>query len=312
MSETEHLPDKKEKKKGEWVYILLILLLLGMNGAFGWMWWNEKGHLKIITIEKENKEKDAEIVKQELIALKAQYDNLETDNEGLQKEVEMKRAEIEQLQKELEKHKDNAYIISKLRKETETLRKIMQHFVHEIDSLNTLNKIIIADRELVRGELKAEKDKNIILTGEKEGLQKTVNIASMLKAVGIKAVGIMDKKGGKKEVETKKAKKTDKIKITFTLAENIVAKAGDRTIYARIVSPDGKEMAQTEDEAHTFSFGNSKGYWATKKNVNYSNENTDVVMYAHTKEGAPFVNGKYVIEVTTDGVPVGSTTLELE
>lgn len=302
----------KEKKKNEWFYILLILLLLGTNGTLGYLWWNEKGQLKIITIEKESVEKDAEIARQELIALKAQYDGLETNNVALQKEVEQKRAEIEQLQKELEKHKDNAYLIAKLRKETETLRKIMQHFVHEIDSLNTLNKSIIADREVVRGELKKEQDKNTVLTKEKEGLQKTVNIASMLKCVGIKALGIAEKKGGKKEVETSKAKRTDKIKISFTLAENSVAKPGDRLIFARIVTPDGKEMCQVEDEAHQFTFGSSKGYWATKKNVNYSNENTEVILYAHNKENAPFLPGKYTIEVATDGYPIGSVTLELE
>ena len=311
MSEATPEP-KKEKKKGEWVYILLILLLLGMNGALGWMWWNEKGQLKVITIEKENVEKDAEIVKQELIALQAQYQNLEVNNKSMQAEIDTKREEITQLQKELEKHKDNAYIIAKLKRETETLRAIMQHFVIEIDSLNTLNKSIIADREVVRGELKVEKEKNTVLIKEKEGLQNTVNIASMLKAVGIKAMGISEKKGGKKEVETKKSKRTDKIKITFTLAENIVAKQGERTIYARIVTPTGKEMTQSEDESHLFTFGSSKGYWATKQKVNYQNENTDVALYAHTKEGEAFPSGKYIIEVATDGFPIGNVTLELE
>ncbi len=311
MAETEPTP-KKEKKKGEWVYILLILLLLGMNGAFGWMWWNEKGHVKIITIEKETVEKDAEIVKQELIALQAQYQNLEVNNTSMQAEIDAKREEIGQLQKELEKHKDNAWIIAKLKKETDTLRRIMQHFVEEIDSLNTLNKTIIADREMVRGELKVEKEKNTVLTKEKEGLQNTVNVASMLKAVGIKAKAVTEKKGGKKEVETSKAKRTDKIKISFTLAENLVAKQGERIIYARIVTPAGKEMTQSEDETHLFSFGNAKGYWATKQTVFYQNENTDVVLYAHTKPGETFVAGKYIIEVATDGVPIGSVTLELE
>ena len=304
--------EKKEKKKGEWLYLLMIFLLLCTNGLFGWMWWNEKDHFKIITIEKAAVEKDAEIVKQELIALQAQYENLEVNNKSMQAEIDAKKEEIQQLQKELEKNKDNAYIIARLKKETQTLREIMQHFVHEIDSLNTLNKTIIAERESVRGELKVEKEKNEVLTKEKEGLQNTVNIASLLKAVGMKATGIIEKKGGKKEIETHKAKRTDKIKLTFTLAENIVAKKGDRVLYARIVTPDGKELTQSEDDAHLFSFGSSKGYWATMKTVNYNNENTDVIMYAHAKPGTTFVNGKYIIEITTDGFPIANTSLELE
>ena len=312
MPELQNTPPKKEKKKSEWLFLILVFLLLCSNVAFGWLWWKDKSRLQIVTVEKENVAKDAEIVKQELIALQAQYANLDVNNKSMQAEIDSKKIEIEKLQKELEKHKDNAYVIFKLKKETQTLRDIMQHFVHEIDSLNTLHKNVIAEKETVKKELKTEKEKNTLLTKEKESLQETVNVASMLKAVGLSAYAIAEKKGGKKESETTKAKRTDKIKIKFTLAENSVAKNGERIIYARIVTPDGKEMTQADDSSHIFSFGKSKGYWATKKTVNYANENTDVIMYAHTKQGESFINGKYIIEVTADGMPLGNTTLELE
>jgi hypothetical protein len=312
MTEQTDTPAKKEKKKGEGLYLLLIFLMLCSNGALGYLWWKDKGSLQVITVEKETIAKDAEIVKQELIALGAQYENLKVTNTEMQAEIDSKKEEIAQLQRELEKNKDNVWIITKLKKETETLRRIMQHFVIEIDSLNTLNKSVIADRERVRGELNTEKEKNTVLTKEKASLQETVNIASMLKTVGLSATGIVEKKGGKKESDTKKAKRTDKIKITFTLAENLVAKQGERTIYARIISPDGKEITQSDDSTHIFRFGKSKGYWATKKSVNYSNENTEVIMYAHTKTGEIFNKGKYIIEVNTDGATIGNTTLELE
>ena len=312
MEETSNEPVKKEKKKGEAFYLLLIFLMLCSNGALGWLWWKDKSKLQVITVEKESVAKDAEIVKQELIALGAQYENLKVTNKGMQAEIDSKKVEVERLQRELEKNKDNVYIIAKLKRETETLRAIMQHFVVEIDSLNTLNKNIIADREKVRGELTAEKEINTQLTKEKSDLQNTVNIASMLKAVGLTVTGIDERKGGKKESETKKAKRTDKIKITFTLAENLVAKQGDRTIYARIIAPDGKEITQSDDSTHTFKFGKSRGYWATKKTVNYTNENTEVTLYAHTKQGDVFLHGKYIVEVNTDGAIIGNSTLELE
>lgn len=312
VSAPVNIPERKKKKGKKAVYLLLLFLLLCSNGALGWLWWKEKGSIRIITVEKENIGKDAEIVKQELIALGAQYENLKVSNREMQAEIDSRKEEIAQLQAELEKNKDNAWIIAKLKKETATLRNIMQHFVVEIDSLNTLNKNIIADREIVRKELRTEKDKNSTLTREKESLQETVNVASMLKTVGLNATGISEKRGGKKESETKKAKRTDKIKISFTLAENVVAKPGDRVIYARIVSPEGKEITQSDDSTHMFKFGKSRGYWATKKTVNYANENTQVTLYARTKKDELFAHGKYIIEVTTDGSTIGYTTLELE
>ncbi len=312
MSEPANMPEKKEKRKGEALYLILIFLMLCSNGLFGWFWWKDKSKLQIITVEKETVTKDAEIVKQELIALNAQYDNLKTNNKHMNDEIETKKQEIGELQKQLEKHKDDSYVIAKLKRETQTLRDIMQHFVHEIDSLNTFNKNVIAEREVVKKELKTEKEKNTQLSKEKEDLQSTVNVASRLKAVGLSVSGIDERRGGKKQVETKKAKRCDKIRIAFTLAENTVAKKGDRIIYARIVSPDGKEMTQSDDSTHLFKFGKSKGYWATKKMVNYANENTDVVLFAAPKQGEAFINGKYMIEVNTDGVIIGNTTLDLE
>ena len=312
MSDPANLPEKKEKRKGEWLYLLLIFLMLCSNGMFGWFWWKDKSKLQIVTVEKETVTKDAEIVKQELIALNAQYDNLKTNNKHMNDEIEAKKQEIGQLQKQLEKHKDDSYIIAKLKRETQTLRDIMQHFVHEIDSLHTLNNNVIAEREVVKKELKTEKEINSQLTKEKEGLQETVNIASMLKAVGLSVSGIDERKGGKKQVQTKKAKRCDRIRIAFTLAENTVARKGDHIIYARIISPDGKEITQTDDSTHVFTFGKSHGYWATKKTVNYINENTDVVLFANPKPGEAFINGKYIIEVNTDGATIGNTTLDLE
>lgn len=312
MSELENLSPEKEKKKSEWLYLILLLLLLCSNGAFGWLWWKDKGTLQVITVEKENIKKDAEIVKQELLALHAEYENMNTNNKTLQKEINERKDEIMQLQRQLEKHKDDSYIIARLKRETQTLRDIMQHFVHEIDSLHTLNINVIAERETVKKELKSEKEKTTQLTKEKEDLQSTVNVASMLKAVGLSASAIDERRGGKKESATKKAKRADKIKISFTLAENTVAKQGERIIYARIISPDGKEMTQTDDSSHVFRFGRSKGFWATKKTVNYANENTEVIMYAHAKQGETFINGKYIIEVNTEGVTIGNTTLDLQ
>ena len=159
---------------------------------------------------------------------------------------------------------------------------------------------------------RSEKEKNTQLTKEKEDLQNTVNVAAMLKTVGLSESGIDERRGGKKQVETKKAKHCDRIRVVFTLAENRVAKKGERIIYARIISPDGKEMTQADDSTHIFKFGESKGFWATKKTINYLNENTDVIMFASPKPGESFRKGKYIIEVNTDGATIGNTTLDLE
>ena len=137
--------DQQNKKKKAGVILWFVIgLLLVTNGFTIWLLLNKKTEIveqKIITekiiIERDN-------VKNDLLALKTDFESLKTNNTSMQKDIEEKKARIEELIKEAEKHKGDAYIIAKLRKETETLRDIMRGYVHTIDSLNTLNQTLVA------------------------------------------------------------------------------------------------------------------------------------------------------------------------
>jgi hypothetical protein len=49
-----------------------------------------------------------------------------------------------------------------------------------------------------------------------------------------------------KQVETDRAKKAEMVKCCFTLGENKVTSAGDKVLYMRVISPDGKVLPSTE------------------------------------------------------------------
>jgi len=234
---------------------------------------------------------------------------LQTNNVELQKELEQKRAEIDNLIVQAKKHKNDAYIIFKLRKETETLRKIMKHFVVEIDSLNTLNHTIIAEKNKVVENLNSQINKTTELQKDNNTLLQTVTRGSILKAMSIKAQGIRIK-GGVKEVEVKHASRVAKIKVSFTLSENPIAKKGTKTIYVRIVRPDGKEITISESDENLVSYNGTKGFFADKKEIEYQNTEMPVDIVCSSPTG--FVPGKYIIEVICEGVSIGQTQLILK
>ena len=122
----------------------------------------------------------------------------------------------------------------------------------------------------------------------------------------------MNAKGKNKLDETTKAKRTDKIKIAFKLGENKIAPKGVRTIYVRIVTPDGKEWCDSPDADHMFTFGNSKGFYAMKKSLQYDNEDISVEMFVRKKTNEELLPGKYIIEVAMDNAVIGNGALELE
>jgi regulator of RNase E activity RraB len=225
------------------------------------------------------------------------------------KDIDEKKARIEELIIEAEKHKGDAYMLSKLRKEAETLRSIMQGYVRTIDSLNTLNQNLVAEKKTVLKQLDVEKEKQNTLVKEKEELKTTIAKGSILTCFNVSAKAVLFKKGGKKEIETTKARKTEKIKVSFSLGENKIAKSGEKTVFIRIMTPDGKELAKSYDETYKFTFNKSSGYYAGKETLNYANVEISGVTYCEGQ--GEFVPGNYVIDITCDGVVIGNGSIKL-
>lgn len=311
MENTNTPPQQEEKKKrGGLIAWILLVLSLGVNGWLFYMFDKEQKRaneqveiVKTIYIERDN-------VKSDLLKLKDEYATLQTNDVKLQQEIEANKLRIEELLKDAEKHKGDSYYISKLKKETETLREIMKGYVRTIDSLNTLNQKLIVEKGQITNQLNTEKDKTTQLNKDKEDLQKTITKGSMLTCFGVTATGVNLKSGGKKQVTTNKAKRADLIKVSFSLGENKIAKSGPKDVYVRIITPDGKELAKSYDDNYRFIFNSSTGYYAGKTNINYNNAEVGVTTMC---EGStPLLPGKYMIEVTADGAVIGQTTLTLD
>jgi len=297
------------RKKGGLLWIVIGLLVVANSVTF-WMYWQEKNKAASEVVIKEQVIVERDNVKEELIQLQKDYGNLQTSDKTLQAEIEAKKAEIAQLLEDAEKHKGDSYIISKLKKESETLRQIMRGYVRTIDSLGTLNKTLIVEKENVLKELDNEKGKITGLNKDKEDLQATIQKGSILSCFNVVAKGVKFKSGGKKESETTKASRTQKIKVSFSLGENKIAKAGEKTVYVRIVTPDGKEMAKNYDDNYKFTFNKSSGYFAGKETLNYSNAEISGVTYCEGQ--GDLVSGNYIIEISCDGVIIGSSNLRLD
>lgn len=304
----ENSPNENRKKSGLlWV---LIGLLAITNAVTFWMYLQEKNNGNQTIVLKEQIIIERDNVKNELLQLQKDYGSLKTNDAALQAEIDAKKAEIDELLANAEKHKGDPYIIAKLKKETETLREIMRGYVRTIDSLGTLNKTLIIEKDNVLKDLATEKGKITNLNKEKDDLSATVQKGSILSCFNVSAKGVKFKSGGKKEIETTKASRTQKIKVSFSLGENKIAKSGEKTVYVRIVTPDGKEMAKSYDDNYRFTFNKSGGYFAGKETLNYANTEISGVTYCEGQ--GELVPGNYIIEITCDGALIGNTTLRLD
>jgi len=306
MSEEKEKSDKKRRL----LIWFFITALIGTNAYTLWLLMKEKenGVRERVITEKVVVEKDN--IQADLLALQKDYATLQTNDAVMQKDIDEKRAKIEELIKEAAKHKGDARIIAQLKKETETLREIMKGYVRTIDSLNTLNQTLVAEKKTVLKQLGTEKEKQQTLIKEKEELKTTIAKGSVLSCFNVSAKAVVYKRGGKKESETTKARKASKIRVAFSLGENKIAKAGEKTVFIRIMTPDGKELAKSYDDNYKFSFNGSSGYFAGKTELNYANVEISGVSYCEGQ--GEFVPGNYLIEITCDGVVIGNTSLKLD
>jgi chromosome segregation ATPase len=303
---------KKEKKKRGFFLWILILLLLGGNLYM----YLELVKLKeeINTLENQNVGLEEERVelKKELEQMLTQYDSLKIENDSLQQDVFKQKEKIKELLDQIEKRKNDRYLIYKYKREAETLRKLLIGYQHQIDSLNQLNNRLRTEKKKVEEALKEKEEQTIQLEKEKEELSQKVTVASRLKALYINPYALKLKKDRTSKKVTK-ASKTDIIRVCFTLDENQVTEPGNKWLYMRVITPEGTVLHEGEGDEYMFEFEGSRGYYTDKEKIDYQNHQTEVCLDWKKREGdVAFVPGEYIIKIYESGAEIGSTKLELK
>ncbi|MEQ8623452.1 MAG: hypothetical protein RJQ00_13845 [Vicingaceae bacterium] len=238
-----------------------------------------------------------------------ELDTMETTNDSMKVEMAQRKAEIEDL---LAKVKDKDYAIYKLKKETTTLRTIMQGYVVVIDSLNTLNVGLRNENEQVRTTLSQERSRAKELAKSNENLSSKVALASRLEASKISVYGVKVKRDmtGK---ETDRARRTDKLRMCFQLDENKVAKAGKRDIYLRILAPDGKILNAGITDEFKFEFNNLRGYYSDHLVVDYNNAPKEYCLdWSKPNEEYEMLSGEYKLYLYAEDYEMAAVSYELK
>ncbi|MDD2344993.1 MAG: hypothetical protein PHY85_02500, partial [Bacteroidales bacterium] len=128
----------------------------------------------------------------------------------------------------------------------------------------------------------------------------------------INARAINVKSGGKKEEQTDRVRRTNRIKVSFTLSENPVAEEGLKTIYCRIARPDGKVLYIDDSDAYSFETNGEKLQYSIKQQINYDKKATNLTLTWDVKDTkAEIIAGRYYAMVYVDGYQIGEGTFEL-
>lgn len=286
------------------IIIPLILLIVLLAGGMAWLYFNLNQQKK----EKEEMIQLAELDKKEMEneyrQFARQYSEMKTqiNNDSIIAQLTQEQEKTQRLLQELQQTKStDAREIARLKKELTTMRAIIRSYVIEIDSLNRLNQNLTAENTLIKDRYEEANKQIEGLSTEKQTLSEKVAIASQLDATAISMTGI-DKRGK----PTTKLKKAKALQVSFSLAKNVTAPTGMKTIYVRINTPTGALMG----EAGTFSYENKELQSSMQRTIEYNGKETPVTLFCDISQALQA--GTYRLSIFTDGNLIGNQTFVLK
>lgn len=249
---------------------------------------------------------DKQELEDEYEAISLQYEGFKfsVQNDSLLYKLENEQAKVLRLQEELRMTKatDQAEI-KRLKDELATLRKILRSYVQQIDSLNRLNEQLRAENQQITDRYQRTTQTLKQVSQEKEQLSEKVSLAAQLVATNIGSKAVNDR--GK---EQSRLSRSAQFVVTFTLARNITAEPGERTIYVRIMTPDGSVLSKSQ--SNTFPYENSAILYSMKRTVEYGGEEMPVSMYWDIEEF--LMPGTYKADIFADGHHIGSHSFSMK
>ena len=284
--------------------IPLILLCLLLMGGLVWL------YLDLDKQKQQNREMQelAELDKQEMEneyqQFAMQYSEMKTqiNNDSIVAQLSAEQEKTQRLLRELQQVKANdAREITRLKKELATVRAVLRSYVIEIDSLNRLNQNLQEENTRVKAQYEEATQQIEGLSSEKQSLSEKVAIAAQLDAIGI-SMQAKDKRNKK----TDHASKAKTMQVNFSLAKNVTAQNGMRTVYVRITSPTGSLLGN----AGSFSYENRTLQCSMKKAVEYGGQETPVTLYWNVDQA--LVGGTYQVSIFSDGHMIGSRSFSLK
>lgn len=225
-------------------------------------------------------------------------------NDSLADKLAREQQRVQDLLEELRITKaTNAKRIAELKKELATVRAVMVEYVRQIDSLSTTNKRLTEENIVVRQQYQEVSERASLLEEEKVKLTEVVTRAQMLEIAKFEVTSLNNK-----DKKTTKYSKIVKLQFNYTLLKNATAEPGIKTMYLRIVRPDGEVMVKSQN--NTFPYENGNIQYSLKKEFEFGGETVSDVLYWSVDEILQV--GLYNADFFCDGNLIGSFPFTIE
>lgn len=276
--------------------ILLATMIYTVN-----LYQDKKKNEKILNQEKE-------LVVEDLNNLKSEYEKAIIASNETNEELVEARDRIAKYIDSVNAMKADISTLSRYRRQVSVLKQEREQLLRQVDSLKQSNTMISMQRDSTFVELEKQTVFNDSLIVQNTQLADAVERGSALNLTSFVVDAVRERSNGRL-ASTSRARRTDKLKICFTVADNVIAESGDREFYIEVLDPQGNVMGGTNSK--TIEDGPTINY---TKNTDfyYENATLDVCDYVSNYAGE-FQKGNYMVNVYDDGLRLlGTSKFELK
>ena len=226
-----------------------------------------------------------------------QYDVAMSENKVVNQNLVEAKARIESLIDSLKVSETNVKSLWKFKKKYLALQKEMDFILTENDKLKVENQLLATtlDSTKVDYELKLAERTTFTdsLLVQNTALVDIVEGAAVLSANSMNVTGVIERSSGK-QIPTERARRSDKIRICFTVAKNKLVQAGDKELFVQVIDPKNNILGVNEQ----ITFGEEVLNYSLISKFNYENQSLPICEYlAKKNDDVDFEKGTYKVNV---------------
>ncbi len=302
---TNEEKEVKQTKNSNKKYTYLIIILSVVIIILTWLLLVTRSKVDFVFLEKVEAERRSFELQMELDSIMFEYNSIQHEYDSVMYEKDsIISANAEEIQKLIASQAD----YRRIRRQLDHLRRVTQSYVLQIDSLHQVNTALKEENIRIQRDYERESERSTKLTQVTEELSEKVEIASQLRAYQTVAHGIRERRGDREDA-TDRARRTDRIRICFTISENRIVPVGPKTVYARIANPNNEILSRGTGDAYAFIHNGELIQYSVKKEINYRGRAETICMYWDKIED--FESGTYNIALFVDDYEIGQAILEL-
>jgi len=264
--------------------------------------------VKFYNEEKENKvilQKEKAVIEDELNDLIIKYDEAIATNEVMDQNLVDARQRIAVLLDSVKDSEANLVLISRYRREINSLRNEKDRLFKVVDSLSNQNRMLASTIDSTNMVLAQRVRMSDSLSQTNQSLSTKVDRAAQLKVTSLKGDGVIVRNNGKL-VTNNRTRRIDQIRTCFTLTENALAQAGERDMYVQVYNPQNELVGDQLAVQHE---GGPMVYSAASR-IYYENEELDVCILSNTDRDK-LTAGTYKVYVYAGPNLIGTSSFDL-